>query len=510
MRLPIQSLTRATLWVGVFGISRAVLSQVVRSLAASRFGVGSDVDAYVAALRLPQLIGDFLVGGTLYYVVIPCLQEVRQRHGEGAAWGLARAVLGRTTVLLVALSLGYFFLADAAVGFVAPNLPQTAFALATHMSRVLCPMFLLMGLILIQSGIIQSRRHFLATAAGGLLPQICVLASLWLLGPSIGVPAWAWGMVVGTALQVLVLLVLLLSTGMRATDERPPPEFMRRMVRLIIGSAIAMTLGRVHDVVQTRLASGVVGGLTNLNFGGGLVMLAYGLAIAPLMTAIFPLLSQHAAERQWKLLRDTAALGIRVGFFVTVPAVVCACLFGRDAIAVLFQRGRFGGSDTRTLHIVFALFSVNLLASLLLDMVSRVVYGMLDIRTALKMGVVRVVASLAINYGLFVGWSLYGLALAVALVNAVDAAAGAFFLSRRGIVLFGVEDVHALSRILLPGLMALAAGYCAQVALQPLPYALLRLGVGVAAAMGVYLGACAFLKSPELALVMNRVSRIRR
>jgi putative peptidoglycan lipid II flippase len=76
-----------------------------------------------------------------------------------------------------------------------------------------------------------------------------------------------------------------------------------------------------------------------------------GLAIA---MAIYPLLSHHAANKNFKALKDDLTLGLRIQFMLAIPAGCGLMLLSDSLIHLIFQRGAFSVEDTaRTADMVF-------------------------------------------------------------------------------------------------------------------------------------------------------------
>ncbi len=81
MKLSEQRVLGASFWLVGCSLARLMLTVVARAVVVATFGAeGGDTDAFVAAFRLPQILGDHLLGGTLFLCVLPLLVEVRSRR----------------------------------------------------------------------------------------------------------------------------------------------------------------------------------------------------------------------------------------------------------------------------------------------------------------------------------------------------------------------------------------------------------------------------------------------
>ena len=504
-----ESVTLSAVWLSLFALLRAGAGLGIRVAAGRRFGlVGGDVDAYVAALRAPQIVGDFLVGGAFYFAVIPNLRYARERFGESAARALTLRVLLETAGVLAVAAAAYALFGGEVVRFVAPDLGARPHALAVGMAGLLAPAMILMGLTLIETGALQSHRRFFLAAAASLGPPLAALAALVWLAPGIGIRAWAWGLLAGFVLQALILGFGLWRAGLFKGGCSPPGECLRRTRRVALACAVSVVLARVQDITQGRLASGVDGGLASLNYAAGLVAVAMGLFALPVASAIFPLLSEYAASRQWALFRESASVAMRSGCFVLAPIVLVLVLHGRGLVALVFEGGRFGTADTLRLAPVLAWYAAGVFFTLLLGVVSRALYSINAIRRVVLVAAVRAVAAVVLNTLFFRAWSLVGLAAAAACVNGVGVAVGAVALARKGANPFTRTDAAAYGRMLASGLLAGGAGLLVTRGLSRAAVPSLAVtGAGLLVLPAVYLAAAWLLRCGELGLIASRLWR---
>ena len=97
-----QQIARSTLTVMIaFGIAK-VISLLQTFIIAQAFGVGRELDAYVAANRIPELIVILISGGALTHAFIPIFSGFLARDDKDGAWKLSSNLIN--TILTVALS----------------------------------------------------------------------------------------------------------------------------------------------------------------------------------------------------------------------------------------------------------------------------------------------------------------------------------------------------------------------------------------------------------------------
>src|SRR2546423_6896386 len=98
------SVARASaIMIGTLAASR-VLGWLRLSVIGAKFGETPDLDAFIAAFKIPDAIFGLLVAGALASAFIPVFTGYLAREREAEAWRVASSVLNALLILLVAFS----------------------------------------------------------------------------------------------------------------------------------------------------------------------------------------------------------------------------------------------------------------------------------------------------------------------------------------------------------------------------------------------------------------------
>jgi putative peptidoglycan lipid II flippase len=153
-----------------------------------------------------------------------------------------------------------------------------------------------------------------------------------------------------------------------------------------------------------------------------------GLAIA---MAIYPLLSHHAARKNYKALSDDLTLGLRIQFMLAVPAG-CGLMWLSDSLVhLLFQRGAFSEADTmRTADMVFW-FCTGIWAFCALPIIVRAFYTLGDIRTPCMLGLLGMIFNLLLGLLLIYPMQEQGLAIALSLTAGMQSIGLLYFFTQK-------------------------------------------------------------------------------
>jgi putative peptidoglycan lipid II flippase len=202
--------------------------------------------------------------------------------------------------------------------------------------------------------------------------------------------------------------------------------------------------------------------------------------------------------------------------FLMLPAALGLAAFGRPAVSLLFERGRFDATDTSAVTWVLAAYAAGLLAYGSVRLFATGFYAVQDTRTPVRVAVVALGVNVAL--GIALAWLVGtpGIALATAAAAIANASVLGVLLRRR------------LGRVLPPGSRGevgrtvAAAALAGALAIAPYLWILSRWPdwelvprlagtVGLYAGIGlVYLGAARALGVEEAGRIWNRLARGRR
>ena len=199
---PLGRIAGATLWVGAL-TALARSTTVVREIAAaSSFGAGDALDAYLIAYAIPiYLLG--AVAGSFQSAFVPRYIAITKAGDAGAADrlvgnALAVTVLGMSAVTLVLVVAAQFIVPLMAVGF-----PSDKLAMTLRLLYLMAPAVMLGAVPVVYTAWLNALERFRVPA---LLPGVGPLVAvtvLVLFAPQFGIQALAAGTVLGAFAEML-------------------------------------------------------------------------------------------------------------------------------------------------------------------------------------------------------------------------------------------------------------------------------------------------------------------
>jgi putative peptidoglycan lipid II flippase len=478
-----------------------------------QFGTGGDLDAYLAAFRLPDILFQIIAGGALASAFIPTYAEYLTRGDEKRGWRLASSVINLVLVLTTALAALAMALAPWLVQtIIAPGFDPARQALTVQLMRLMLITPIVFGVSGVVMGILNARQHFLLPALAPIVYNLGIIAGAILLAPTMGVTGLAVGVVVGALGHLLVQIPGLVRQGMLYVPVlglRDPG--VHEVGRLMLPRAVGLAAVQVNFLVNTILASGLVAGsLSALNYAWLLMLLPQGVFAQAVATAAFPTFSAQAARGERDAMRSTLSATLRAVLYLALPAAVGLIVLREPLVELVFQRGAFTGRSTQMVAWALGLFALGLPAHSAVEIVVRAFYAMHDTRTPVAVGIgamgLNVVLSLAF-IGAFqaVGWmALGGLALSNSLATTVEMVVLVAIVRRRLNGLEGRRMARSLARIAVSAaVMGIVAGMVAWMLAGS--SALLAGGLAVVAGAVVYGGVSLLLGASEPKAVLGMV-----
>lgn len=386
------------------------------------FGTQGTIDAYYAAMGVPDMIFALIAGGALASAFIPTLTEFLTQNDQEGGWRLTSSIANLLVLVMVVIGAVVFVFALPIVQvFIAPKAPLDQQQLTADLLRVLLIAPVLLGLSGLVTGVLQANQSFVLPSLSSTLYWLGVIFGLIFFVPSMGIFGLAWGTVLGAGLHLLVQLPglrklpnLRYSFGLGLGDPA-----VRKVGRLMLPRLFGAAVVQLNFLVSINMTSGMPAGSLTAFKNAYMVMTMPQVVIAQAIAiAAFPTFSAQFARGDRDDLRQSLASTIRSIVFLSLPAALGLILLRVPVISILFQRGEFDERSVALTAWALLWFSLGLVSHSILEIVVRAFYAMQDTRTPVVVGVVamglNVVFSLTFPLWFSrIGWMPHGgLALA--------------------------------------------------------------------------------------------------
>jgi putative peptidoglycan lipid II flippase len=432
------NLLRAASTVSLLTLASRITGLIREQMVAAAFGASVMTDAFNVAFRIPNLLRRLFAEGAFSQAFVPLLAHSRERDGDGPTHALIDAVASVLLAALVLVCIAGVAGAPLLVWLMAQGLQKTGgFDIAVGLTRFMFPYIGFMSIVALSAGILNTWKRFAVPAITPVLLNLSFIAAAWLLAPRFhdwGIePIYALGVgvMVGGVLQLAVQWPALRAIGvlphfglspsrLRAAWAHPGVHrVLRQMAPAILGVSVAQISLLINTQIATQIGAGAVSWLTYadrlMEFPTALLGVALGVVLLPQLSAVQAQgdAGRYAALVDW---------GLRLVVLLALPCSIALLVFPEPLVAVLYHRGAFHAVDVQQTVVALRGYGVGLLGLVALKVLTPGFYAKQDVRTPVKVAVVVLLLTQALNLLFVPHLGHAGLALAIgcgALVNAL-------------------------------------------------------------------------------------------
>src|SRR5438309_6183564 len=335
--------TRATGIVGVAILCSRVLGLVRELLFAGLFGAGRNLDAFLMAFRVPNMLRDLFAEGALSTAFITTFSKKIATEGDESAWRLGNKIATLAAVFMSVVTLLGIIFAPQLIHLMAGNWPADKIATTILLTRIMWPFILLVSLAALVMGMLNAKHVFGAPA---------MASSYFNLGSIIGGVAFGYWLdphfgtrsLIGLSIGTLIGGFWQLSAqfpSLRRVGYKYRPDFQWRDegVRTVLGlmapAVIAASVVQVNVLVNSGFAARLGDGPVSwLNIAFRLMQLPLGIFGVAVATVTLPLVSRSAAVGNTSEFRSALAHSIRLVLLLTIPAAIGLFILAEPIIRV--------------------------------------------------------------------------------------------------------------------------------------------------------------------------------
>ena len=484
---------------GLTGLSR-ILGFGRDVVFAAFLGAGPAADAFIVALKLPNMFRRLTAEGAMANAFVPAYAAMRETDGDAAATSLAGEVQTTLFAFLCGLVLlGEIFM-PAIISVLAPGFAETPDRMdaAIALARVTFPYLPLISLAAFWAALANAHGRFMAAAAMPLIFNLCMIGGALVIPMASGWLAAERAMPIAVALLIAGILqlgamgLLLRRRGLMPRWQLPrfgrPARAMWRTFGVASAGGVVMQVNLVIDLVLASLLP--VGAVSWLYFADRVAQLPLGIFGIALGTALLPRLSAQFSAADKAGARSSLAQAMLFAAFLVIPAAAALVAIAPQIVSGLFAYGAFTAADAAASAAALAAYAAGMPAHIMVKIMQPAFYATGRPGFVLKVSVAAVAVNVALSLSLMPVFGHVGLAAATSVSGFVAAAALLVRLARDGHL--SLPATGALLRIALATTVMLTTLCLGLFLLPSLPAAVL-LALLVIGGGGAYLGAAAAL-----------------
>ncbi|MHB1566941.1 MAG: murein biosynthesis integral membrane protein MurJ [Acidiferrobacter sp.] len=400
-------------------------------MVAAAFGLSGNLEAYIIAFSLISLPVSILLN-PLQSTLIPALTKAHNENNGSSTDALLRSTV---TITLVGLLL---------FGFLAPFVPKIIHLVAHGFSDKrqavvreyvywLIPYYLFSALNILGLGVLQARKMFAYSAVIPAALPLAVIIFLLVFGHHQGALVLVWGLCAGAVVEYLFINIalwqkarLLVVPGwLKATHGLR--AMFRQFALFLPGTFIVAFVPLINNGFASRVGHGAVAALS---YGYRLPAMISTVSVTAIGIAALPFFSGLVVAREYDKLNHSLK---RWSVILAVCALLSAAgfiLLSRFFVSIVFERGAFGVTAAHIVTRIQDVYILELPGLLIGIIASRLLVAMGQTRTVTIVAMVSTALYVIAAYLLVPRLGVIGIALAGALVSAINA----------GLLFFGVRQ----------------------------------------------------------------------
>lgn len=401
----------------MFMVAASRFLGLVRNRVFVHFFAPEQLDAFLAAFQLPDMLFDLLILGAMSSAFIPVFGKYLGQGKKREAWHVAVVTLNILLFFFVLLSAVIFIFAEPMYNLIAQGFTPEKIAITTTFTRwlLLAQMFFVVSYLL--TAVLEAHQRFLVSATAPLFYNLGIIISTVVFAPSLGMASAVIGVIMGSFLHLAIQLPIALKLGFRPrlllnfTDPA-----VREIAKLAIPRVVELSFFQVKRLTDLFTASLVVGGLTYFKFGDSLASLPVGLFGLSIAKASFPQMSLQG-NKDMERFKLTFISSFKEILFLVVPTTIFLAVLRLPLVRLAFGAQNFDWQDTLDTGYVVSAFCLGGFAWALSLLLNRGFYALQDTATPVKISILTIFinAALGIFFIVFLKLPIWSLALAYSL-----------------------------------------------------------------------------------------------
>ena len=425
------------LTVGGFTLLSRVTGFVRDIFLAAVLGAGPVADAFFVALRLPNHFRAIFAEGAFNAAFVPAYARIREQGGPQRAGQFADRIftlLLASQVVLLGIALAF---TPAVIDVLAPGFANDPgrYGLAVELTRITFPYLLLITLVTLYGGILNSLQRFAAAAAAPVLLNLSLVLALALAAffPTAGHAA-AWGVLIAGGLE----LALVAGDATRAgalTRLRWPQldadirQFFRALGPATVGSAGVQLALFADTIIASSLPAGA---LSALYYADRLNQLPIGVIGIAAGTVVLPEMARRLAAGDATGAMNAQNRAVEFTLLMAIPCLAAFFVIPELIMRALFVRGAFTEADAVAAGATLAAYAFGLLPFVLIRSAVATFFARGDTATPVKAALIAAAVNIAFKFLLMGPLAQVGLALATSIGAWINLGLVLWFAMRAG------------------------------------------------------------------------------
>jgi putative peptidoglycan lipid II flippase len=426
------NLLKALGTVSGFTLLSRVTGLLREIIMAAMLGASAYSDAFFVAFRLPNLLRRIFAEGAFSQAFVPTLARHKAAGTQESTKSLIDSIASALFWSLLLVTILGIIAAPILVYIMATGLAKNpeAFSVAVIMTRWMFPYILMISLVALSAGILNTYRKFALPAFTPVLLNLSFIVCSLALSKQFAQPVYALvvGVVLGGIVQLAIQIPALHKLGLLPKINANPfaafkdPE-VRQVMKLMAPILLSVSVAQISLIINTNIASHVAVGAVSwityadrlMEFPTAMLGVALGVVLTPSLSAAH----QRKDAQQYSALLDW---GLRICVLLAIPAMVGLALLSQPLTALLFHRGQFSAVDVQNTAAAVAAYGFGIIGLVAIKILAPGFFARQDTRTPVTIAIAVLIITQILNWILIPYLGHVALALSISIGALINAA----------------------------------------------------------------------------------------
>jgi len=403
----------------------AILGFIKMRLLSTYFGDSRPLDIYLAAFRLPDMIYQLLVMGTISSAFIPVFSSFLNKENEQSAFKIANTVMTFSMLVFLVITFMILVFTKQISNILAPGFSDSEIPLMVSLTRIMIAgqIFFILGNFL--TGILQSFHRFLLPALAPVFYNVGIILGIVALTPLFGIYGPTYGVLIGTFLFFIVQLPFALKIGWRfqiSFDYKN--RGVREIGKLLVPRTLSLGVSQIEYTTDLMIASLFAPGhYTVFTFALFLISFPVRLIGASIGQASLPTLSAIYANENLAEFKNTINKSLQQIIYLILPASIILLVLRIPLVRLAFGSKSFSWEATILTGQVVAFLTIAIFAQSLTQLLVRAFYALHNTKTPFVVGIVSVLINVigSVYFSLILKMGVVGLAVSTSISSLLNA-----------------------------------------------------------------------------------------
>lgn len=409
------SIGKATAIIASLTVVSRLSGFVLKLFLTRTFGAGDTLDIYLTAFRIPDILYNLLILGTLSAAFIPVFGDFL-RKDKTEAYRVANGILNICLLIMGFCAIVLFIFAGPLTKLLVPGFSPEKLEATVSLTRILLVSPLLFTVSNIFTGILSTYKRFVIVNIAPIFYNAGIIFGLLVLYPQYGLSGLGFGVLLGALLHSLVQIPELRRQGYAWQPIFPwRHPGVRKIFRLILPRVFGLDTSFASLIVVSIIGSFLAAGsISVFNLASDLLSFPVGIFAISVAIAAFPLLTELHSSGRDKEFVQTLQQSMQQILFFALPVTVLILIFRAYIVRLAYGYGQFSWDDTRLTFTALGIFSFALFSQCLIPLLARSFYARYNTWIPVAVSLLSLAINSTISYLLTPHFGVSGLVVGFA------------------------------------------------------------------------------------------------